>query len=329
MDTSDYTDGLEHAGVGLGDGTTDPDTVSGESETKYKVDDAIGKQNICGLLPQAELDKLGAQGLADFKNDDNDFQPRRKKIEQIYNLLLQVAEIKNYPFQGAANVKYPLLTKACMQFAAIAYPAIFRDGKVAKVNVLGNDEGDEPLKDPNTGQVMTNPDTNAPIRPNEGYKARKGERVSKVLNYQLSEEMENWTSDTDRIMFTMSGTGFAYRKYFYDPLERKVCSRVILPQFLIVNIDAPSVEGASRVSEEFELYPWQIEEYIRNGIFEKFDYSVSSETMGINQPVNTGGHSADREEPHIFIEQYRRIDLDGDGYSEPYIVTIHKQTGKV
>jgi hypothetical protein len=29
------------------------------------------------------------------------------------------------------------------------------------------------------------------------------------------------------------------------------------------------------------------------------------------------------EEPEAFIEQCRYIDLDGDGYKEPYLVTVH------
>lgn len=304
------------------------DTVDTEAPP-YSVFDAVGLDNITDFFDDEVIKKLGSQTLTDFQADERDFAPRRAKIEDINALLLQTKEIKNYPFEGAANIKYPLLTKACMQFAAVAYPAIFRDGKIAKANVVGNDDGDEPIKDPITGTVATNPMTNAPMRINEGVKARKGERVSKVLNYQMTEQMENWNADTDRIMFTMSGAGFCYRKYYWDSLEKKICSRVIQPQNLVINIDAPSVEQASRVSEEFELYPYKIKEYIRNGIFREFEYGTSNETMGTNDPDAVGSAgNGDTERPHIFIEQYRRVDLDDDGYAEPYTVTVHKTTGK-
>src|ERR1700756_3732012 len=39
-----------------------------------------------------------------------------------------------------------------------------------------------------------------------------------------------------------------------------------------------------------------------------------------------GGQNGDDEAPHVFLEQHRYWDLDGDGYKEPYIVTIHKET---
>ena len=33
--------------------------------------------------------------------------------------------------------------------------------------------------------------------------------------------------------------------------------------------------------------------------------------------------------PYEFLEQHRWEDLDGDGYKEPYIITVHKETKKV
>jgi chaperonin GroES len=36
----------------------------------------------------------------------------------------------------------------------------------------------------------------------------------------------------------------------------------------------------------------------------------------------------DEDSPHLFIEQHRRLDLDGDGYAEPYIVTVHLRSSK-
>jgi chaperonin GroES len=31
----------------------------------------------------------------------------------------------------------------------------------------------------------------------------------------------------------------------------------------------------------------------------------------------------------LLLEQHRRLDLDDDGYDEPYIVTVDKEAGKV
>ena len=36
----------------------------------------------------------------------------------------------------------------------------------------------------------------------------------------------------------------------------------------------------------------------------------------------------DPDRPHLFLEQHRLYDLDDDGYPEPYICTVHKESGK-
>lgn len=38
---------------------------------------------------------------------------------------------------------------------------------------------------------------------------------------------------------------------------------------------------------------------------------------------------AENDRLNVFLEQLRREDLDGDGYPEPYIVTVHKETKEV
>jgi len=41
------------------------------------------------------------------------------------------------------------------------------------------------------------------------------------------------------------------------------------------------------------------------------------------------GNDGDDDEPHEFLEQHRYLDLDEDGFREPWIVTVHKDTSKV
>ena len=45
--------------------------------------------------------------------------------------------------------------------------------------------------------------------------------------------------------------------------------------------------------------------------------------QGVHQPQSDPGT------PYEFIEQHRWEDLDGDGFKEPYIITVHKDTRKV
>ena len=65
------------------------------------------------------------------------------------------------------------------------------------------------------------------------------------------------------------------------------------------------------------MYPVEVEEAERSGVFIHHEYG----------PESTA--SDDEDAPREFLEQHRRIDLDDDGYPEPVIVTVHKQSQKV
>lgn len=294
----------------------------------YIPEHAIGQDNIADMFTMARLSQIGTTIVNEYNNDLMNFRPRKEKMERIYNLLLQVPEIKNYPFDGAANIKYPLLTKACIQFAALAYPAIVKNDEVVKATVIGKDDG-TPMKNPLTGQPIIDPETNKPTMLNVGAKARRGDRVCELMNYQILEESDNWCSDTDKLLMVIPAVGQCFRKWYYDSTEKKEMSRLILPQHLVVNIDAPTLEGASRISEEFELYPYEIEEFINLKLFARFDCGTSNESLGVNTSQFEEVGSRDTDKPHIFIEQIRRLDLDDDGYAEPYTVIVHKKSRQV
>jgi chaperonin GroES len=51
------------------------------------------------------------------------------------DIALQVRKPKNYPFEGAANIKYPLVTVAALQFGARAYPAIMDGSRIVKARL--------------------------------------------------------------------------------------------------------------------------------------------------------------------------------------------------
>lgn len=292
--------------------------------------DFIGQQNIAQMLDDKTLEEIGATVMREFEIDDTNFTGRKNQIEDLYKLALQVAEHKNYPFEGASNIKYPILTKAALGFAAMAYPSIVKDDRVVKAKVVGSDEGQEPVMGPD-GAPLVNPETGKPERKNAGLKAKAGERVSVFTSHQVLEEMDGWEDDTDKILHIIPIIGCAFKKVYRDPIEQTNISRLVLPQFLIINIDAKTVERANRVSELLELYPNEIRENINAGVFVDFDFTASSETLDDNykDSEKRASDTVDSDSPHVFIEQHRYLDLDEDGYAEPYIVWVHKQTRTV
>lgn len=292
---------------------------------------SVGNQNVATALDRTQLETISRMCYDDYNVDDKNFQPRRDRMSEIYKLFLQKSAPKNWPFEGAANIVYPLITEAVVNFNALAYPAILKDGTPCTYKVIGSDKGTQAAIDPTSGVQLANPKTGEPLFLDTGKKANTGERTSTFMNWQLMKQQPWWQPDTDKLTMIIPAVGCAFRKVFFNPKTNLQENRLVLPQNLVVDVNASCLEDAGRISELFQLYPYEIEENIRSGLYIDFDFGTSQKSLGTNETEGEARASTagDKDLPHLFIHQYRRMDLDGDGYPEPWCVTIHKETQKV
>lgn len=246
--------------------------------------------NIADMLSDSELARIGEEAIEGYNLDYDSMSDWRDKMERGIKLAKLVKQDKNYPFEGAANVKYPLITSAALQFNARAYPAIVPSENAVKVKTFGSDVS--------------------------GQKAERAERVGNHMSYQLIHEIEEWEEETDKLLVQLPIVGTMVRKVWYDPAQERIRCRVIDAGSFIVNDKAKNLTEAPRVSEDLPLYPHEFRERVASGLFTDIDVSGDDD-------------EEDEKSQQQFIEQHTRLDLDGDDYDEPYIVTVHKATRKV
>lgn len=249
--------------------------------------------NVAEEVDSDMLANIGAKVIKEYKIDETSRGEWKTTATKALERAKMKRAVKTYPFQGASNVKYPLLATAALQFAARAYPAIVEGQRVVKGQVVGDD-------------------------PN-GDKRSKADRISKHMSYQLINEMPEWEEDTDTLLHQLPIVGCCFRKVFYDRTLKRNRSEMVSALDLCVNQKTRSMDTVPRISQIFELYPHEIEERAADGVF------INCDDLGTAQ---TGGDD-DEDAPHEFIEQHRYLDLDEDGYREPWIVTVHKETEKV
>ena len=92
---------------------------------------------------------------------------------------------------------------------------------------------------------------------------------------------------------------------------------VLVPALdFVVNQSVKSLRNAPRMTHKFPLYPYEIEDRMRDGTFLDLDLAAI-------------GDSTDDQAPIWFIEQHCYFDLDGDGYAEPWIVTQTETGGEL
>lgn len=276
--------------------------------------------NIATDLDDEELQKIGYDVEREYKIDKASRSDWEEASNRAMDIALQVRKPKNYPFEGAANIKYPLVTVAALQFGARAYPAIVDGARIVKAQVVGNDQG-VPIKDDN-GDPRLDPMSGEPlwIMP-PGFKRAKADRVSKHMSYQLLNEMEEWEEDTDVLLHHLPIVGCAFRKVWRSETLGRNKAEMVPAIHLVVNNKVRSLDEAPRVTHEIFLYPQEIEERQRVETFLECDLPSPS--------IADGADVGDEDAPHMFLEQHRFLDLDEDGYKEPYIVTVHKDSCKV
>ncbi len=290
---------------------------------------AQSEGDISGAWSEEALTRLGGEVVDDYTRDDGDRAEWKRIVMKAQKSAAQESRgTKDYPWKGASNVHYPLLTVAATQFNARAYPAIVKGDEAVSVKVVGADRGRPAMMQTPQGLVplpMMGPDGQPVMGPDgqpqiqwavpPGSKASRASRVKDYLNTVLFYRMKDWESDTDALLLQLPIDGCAFRKVWYDGERQEQCSALVSALRIIVPSGAKSCETTPRLTEEMpEVYPYQIAERMRAGFYRE-------------QVLHQDGE--DDQKPRMLLEQHRLIDVDGDGLPEPYIVTVDHQTTKV
>lgn len=297
-DISQMGSGPQPLPGGMGEQVEEP--LEHEEPEEASLRAMLESANIAERLDEELLITIGADAKVGFEMDKQSRQEWEEAADEWTRLASQVREPKSYPWPKASNVKYPLLTTAAMQFGARAYPSLIpSDGKVVKAKVIG--------KDPT------------------GEKYKRADRVSTYMSYQLMYEMQGWEESMDKMLIMLPICGTLFKKTYWDAIKKQPCSRLILAKNLVVNYWAKDLESAERISEIIEMSPRLLKERQLAKIFLDIDLgdAPTPEDRTGNAPSN------DDTTPYTIIEQHTYLDLDKDGYKEPYVVTFHLESGDV
>ena len=276
-----------------------PPQQTSPTDTQTPIRKLLESKNIAESLDEDKLHEIGANCKKGFDQDVTSRRDWERNIDDWTKLAIQAKEQKSYPWPNASNIKYPLLSTAAMQFAARAYPSLVpSDGRIVKSKVIG--------KDPT------------------GDKQRRAEHTSIYVSYQLMDEMDNWEEDMDKLLIMLPVVGTMFKKTYWDKLTEKSCSKLVMPKNLVVNYWARDLEHVERISEIIEMSQRLFKERVNGDVFLDIDLGTPSmPENAVNAPSN------DATTPYNLVEQHTFLDLDDDGYEEPYIVTFQKETGKV
>lgn len=272
-----------------------------DSQQSVDTDPPLPVENILGTLSKEKQEEIANDCKAAFDDDLRSRGEWESNVDDWIALAKQTKQDKTYPWPGASNVKYPLVATAAMQFAARSYPSLVpSNGKVVNSVVIGKDT--------------------------TGEKYEKAQRVSTYMSYQIMHEMCGWEEDMDKMLMMLPIVGTMFKKTWYDKTEDKIKSKLILPKYLVVNYWTTSLEDSERISEVIHMSPRLLKERQNMGVYEDIELG---DPVAENHLMPDDADTNSKSVPYTIIEQHTFLDLDGDGYAEPYIVTFDYSSGKL
>jgi chaperonin GroES len=267
--------------------------------------ETIKSPNLCGKFSDEDLTRIGSCVWDGYDRDKQSRSAWERRTEAAMELALQIQKDKTFPWPNCSNVTFPLMTVATLQFHARAYPAIINGTNIVKCRIIGDDD--------------------------DGSKSAKAHRIGTHMSYQVLEEDKEWEEQHDKLLLNLAVVGTTFVKTFYNANGSHNVSEMVLARDLVLNYWSKSVEETDRKTHVYNLSRNEIHERVLRGSFRDildapWYSSVAPNPTLYNANIDSNhGVSmpqTDHTTPLTCLEQHCSLDLDGDGYAEPYIITI-------
>jgi hypothetical protein len=284
-----------------------------ELEKAPETDEDFGA-NLAEYMSEGDLAQLTGDLVGDFEGDI----ASRKDWIQAYvdglELLGLKIEERTEPWPGACGVYHPLLSEALVKFQSETMMETFPAQGPVKTQIIGKETTE---------------------------KKDAAERVKNDMNYQLTDVMNEYRPEHERLLWGLGLAGNAFKKVYYDPgLERQV-AMYVPAEDIVVPYGASSIESSERVTHvmrktENDLRRLQIAGFYRdidlgepNNVLDEVEKKIA-EKLGFRA---TSDNRYKVLEMHVDLDLpgYEHTDKDGKptGMALPYVVTIEKGSNHV
>jgi len=269
--------------------------------------------NLAEAMDERTLKDMAMELVQEYKKD----KLSRKEWEDAYIKGLDLLGTKyqevTKPFKGASGVTHPLLAESVTQFQAQAYKELVPSDGPVRTQVIG-------LQTPQTEQ--------------------QAERVKDYMNYLLMEEMEDYTTDMDQMLFYLPLSGSTFKKVYYDALQQRPVSKFVPAEDLVVPYFASDLKDCERITHVIKMTQNEVIKKQAAGFYRDIELIESNtEPDDVQKKLNQleGVKRTGDDYLHNILEMH--VDLNLDDYEDfddkakkikiPYIVTIDEGSGEI
>ena len=258
-------------------------------KTKLSIDDILNSNNVAELLSEDDLNIISNNCLEGYATDEESRKEFIEELGEIRKLTSSAHESKTFPWPNAANIKLPSIQQAAIKFAVKVLGELFRNKNFVEPTIVGT-HTDE--------------------------KIEKAKRVADYISYQLTVSERSWKSDTDKLLHVLPIEGHIYRKRDFSPTKLKTVSEICKVDEVCVSSEADCANTAKRTTHIIPNKTYnELVSFIKSGAWLDVQDKLEKDI--------------DPNQTYTIYEQCCWLDLDGDGYDEPYVVTLEKDSEKV
>jgi len=270
--------------------------------------------NLADEMDERLLATLASDLLGDYDSDVNARKDWLNTYVKGLKLLGLDYEERTEPWSGACGVFHPILMESAVKFQSEAIMETFPAMGPVKTKIIGRET-------PEKKEAAT--------------------RVADDMNYQLTEVMQEYRPEHERMLISLCLSGNAFKKIYFDPSLDRQTAMFIPAEDLVVPYGAANLESAERVTHQMRKTKNEVLKLQEAGFYRDVDLGDPVRTIDEieKQKNKETGLSATMDDRFQLLEMHVEIDLEGyedknkdgeeTGIALPYIVTIEKGTMEV
>tara|TARA_Y100001973_G_scaffold31218_1_gene47076 strand:+ start:2021 stop:4345 length:2325 start_codon:yes stop_codon:yes gene_type:complete len=290
-----------------------PDVVIEGDEIVEETPQDNFNDNLAENMDERTLSSMAGELIQEYKKD----KLSRKEWEDGYIKGLDLLGTKymdvTRPFKGASNVTHPMLAESVTQFQAQAYKELVPSDGPVRTQTVG----------------IQTPQVEA-----------QAERVKDYMNYLLMEEMEEYTTDMDQMLFYLPLSGSTFKKIYFDALLGRPVSKFIPAEEMVVPYYASDLKDCERITHVIKMTKNEVVKKQAAGFYRDIELTEGEpEPDPLKKKINEieGVKKTGDDYLHTILEMH--VDLNLDDYENfddkakkikiPYIVTIDEGSGEI
>ena len=215
-------------------------------------------------------------------------------------------------FMGASKVVHPSMAEGCVDFAARAIKEMFPPDGPVRTKILG--KMDE-------------------------IKSERAERKRDYLNWQITEQIEEFRDEQEQLLTQLPLGGSQYFKLWFDEQKKRPCVEFLPIDRVILPFAASNFYTAERAAEVHEITHWEFNRRVASGMYRDIDMVRATMSPELTRPQKAndkieGKKWEDNEDGlRKVYHVYTFLELDEDKYSKgemaPYIMMIDELDNEV